>query len=609
MNGFHTLPHELQIQVLLHLPPTAVFALRSVCTSWNEILSSPQIEHAINLSLLFPTTAPDLRARLLRRTRLLRGDPVQIWDVDDGEETLTLYSEGFVVMAHSRFGGPGRLGIWDCRRPKGQDGCVTRIDLTALVKELYLELWEGRILGAGETDEEGGGQSGGDRRAEIPFRLMTHYSWAENGSVLLVLGEPGNPRKPKHPKIFLLFSLATGDLIRSWKVSFAGRVISAHFTSTILLLVTSLPQSLDICDDLLHHITTYSISTGAQLYTQPIPSIELPAPPSYPPGSAWCHAPTATYYHNHITLDDADNFYTPEVQTNAKGPRYHVYEARSAHTGTLTATISLSPVNEAVAASNHWRYDSTIVTCPSSRVHHFSTYKPHPETLADLSLSPGEERDIYSTTYTNWNSTTLSRRTSLILPPLDGYNIAGTDAPEMTSYLSSVRWGVAVGDYYHFGKRCWVYNVSGANEEVVTGATIPDATEGLRRCAPLACYLPSTPLDQHLHSPTGSSPKSWRRFKMLLKAFGVRPPAGAVGESIILGDEEPPCRTHSPTLPEGVVCRWLPEVLREATVVGGDDGVWAVAVSSDEGGRRAKRRVWISWDEGLRLPGRGWARW
>lgn len=76
--------------------------------------------------------------------------------VDDGEETLTLYSEGFVVMAHSRCGGPGRLGIWDCRRPKGQDGCVTRIDLTALVKELYLELWEGRGLGAGETDEEGG---------------------------------------------------------------------------------------------------------------------------------------------------------------------------------------------------------------------------------------------------------------------------------------------------------------------------------------------------------------------------------------------------------------------------------------------------------------------
>lgn len=200
MNGFHTLPHELQIQILLHLPPTAVFALRSVCTSWNEILSSPQIEHAINLSLLFPTTAPDLRSRLLRRTRLLRGDPVQIWGVDDGEETLTLYSEGFVVMAHSRCGGPGRLGIWDCRRPKGQDGCVTRIDLTALVKELYLELWEGRGLGAGETDEEGGEQSGGDRRAEIPFRLMTHYSWAENGSVLLVLGEPGNPRKPKHPK-------------------------------------------------------------------------------------------------------------------------------------------------------------------------------------------------------------------------------------------------------------------------------------------------------------------------------------------------------------------------------------------------------------------------
>lgn len=197
MNGFHTLPHELQIQILLNLPPTAVFSLRLVCASWNTILSSPHTERAISLSLQFPSTAPDLRSRLLRRTRLLRGDPVQIWDVDEGEETVTLYCDGFVITSNGRCGSAGRLGIWDCRKAKGEDGCVARVDLKGLVKECYPELWEDRSQ---SVEVEQLDCESGECRTEMPLRLVIQYSWAENGLVLLALGERGNPRQPRHPK-------------------------------------------------------------------------------------------------------------------------------------------------------------------------------------------------------------------------------------------------------------------------------------------------------------------------------------------------------------------------------------------------------------------------
>lgn len=138
MANFHTLPQEVRLRILLHLSPTSIFALRQICKSWNNVLSSSDTERAISSSLLFSSTAPDLKSRLLRRQRLLRADPVQISYLD-GDFWNFFYYDGHLVAVYHDERRSKILGFWSCR--KETYGRVATINIHKLVKQLYPKLW------------------------------------------------------------------------------------------------------------------------------------------------------------------------------------------------------------------------------------------------------------------------------------------------------------------------------------------------------------------------------------------------------------------------------------------------------------------------------------
>lgn len=184
MTSFDVLPQELRLQILLQLPPTSIFALRLVCKSWNSILSSSDTERAISDSLLFPSTAPNLRSRLLRRQRLLHGDPVQIRDLDNYR--WYRYCNGYLVTLDDDGKGSEILGIWNCR--KKVYGRVAKVDVYELVRQLY-------------SNQRG--EAGGLVKPEDPHdipRLSREFSTVENGVILLVIQFEKNRRLPRYQR-------------------------------------------------------------------------------------------------------------------------------------------------------------------------------------------------------------------------------------------------------------------------------------------------------------------------------------------------------------------------------------------------------------------------
>ena len=72
------LPFELQFSILREIPPNELFILRRVSHSWNYMLCKHYLLEAINATLPFLTSAPDLTSRIKRRMRMARGKPVWV---------------------------------------------------------------------------------------------------------------------------------------------------------------------------------------------------------------------------------------------------------------------------------------------------------------------------------------------------------------------------------------------------------------------------------------------------------------------------------------------------------------------------------------------------
>ena len=109
-NTLPGLPFELQISILSHIPPNQLFFLRCVSHGWNMMLSNPNVLDAINKTIPFLTSAPDLTSRMKRRMRMARGEPVWAktfneafpWAAGyDNPKVLThwkQFSEGWMVL-------------------------------------------------------------------------------------------------------------------------------------------------------------------------------------------------------------------------------------------------------------------------------------------------------------------------------------------------------------------------------------------------------------------------------------------------------------------------------------------------------------------------------
>lgn len=102
--------------------------------------------------------------------------------------------------------------------------------------------------------------------------------------------------------------------------------------------------------------------------------------------------------------------------------------------------------------------------------------------------------------------------------------------------------------------------------------------------------------------PAARPGKGWRRFKALWKVRGRKQGGAAVAEE---EEDEAPCRTRAPALPDGVVCSWLPGELRDAEFKGGDDGVWVLCVPVGKE-KWPTKMVMVSFDPELVFPEKGW---
>lgn len=82
LNNLPALPFELQLSILSQIPPNQLFFLRRVSNAWNNMLRNEHLLEAINATIPFLTSAPNLTSRMKRRMRMARGEPVWVQPFD-----------------------------------------------------------------------------------------------------------------------------------------------------------------------------------------------------------------------------------------------------------------------------------------------------------------------------------------------------------------------------------------------------------------------------------------------------------------------------------------------------------------------------------------------
>lgn len=388
-----------------------------------------------------------------------------------------------------------------------------------------------------------------------------------------------------------------------------GSVLSANLTSSILLISTTI----DPADSEKSHngryyktqfyISTYSIANGSRLQTS-----RFTPTPLHPINS---HYLSSIYAENTITLDNLDQYYTQMIATDSQGQRSHCVSIHCARTGKHLTTIVIDKVDEGVAKSESWKYSSTIFADgKSGRIHFFDITVPKPGQNGVIPPSNDEEKRVQATWYTSWNAATPHRRKSVMIPAFDRFDLPGAF---MNMYFEVCRWGFVLGEYHNAG-RCWVWNLSGDNEGVVT---IPENKIKPWRRETLPFRGHTAPRREY-----PASGNSWLR-KMLGRIANSRytqtpvtpaprtsSPKVSRKEARKLEEETVP-RTLSPPFPAGVVAACLPGNLNKASFCQGDDGVWILRVqkrdgrSSNEADNNRSlqlKTVIVSFDQGLKLP-------
>ena len=87
------LPFELQFSILSQIPPNELFLLHRVSQAWHNMLHNHYLLEAINSTLPYLTSAPDLTSRMKRRMRMVRGEPVWVKPFDDVFPWASSYRE------------------------------------------------------------------------------------------------------------------------------------------------------------------------------------------------------------------------------------------------------------------------------------------------------------------------------------------------------------------------------------------------------------------------------------------------------------------------------------------------------------------------------------
>ena len=161
------LPFDLQLEIFHHVPPNELFVFRRASHAWNTMLTNPHLLEAINATIPFLTSAPDLTSRMKRRMRMRRGEPVWVKSLDeafsrasDGPNNYQVddwytYSDGCLVFLKN----PVKIQVGRRSSPvislnirHLHQEIMHQVDIIAVLKEVNSEVYREWV----EDGSEGG---------------------------------------------------------------------------------------------------------------------------------------------------------------------------------------------------------------------------------------------------------------------------------------------------------------------------------------------------------------------------------------------------------------------------------------------------------------------